>query len=252
MNPKPAIHVTHLKKQYPGILAVDDISFQVHYGEILGLLGPNGAGKTTTLSILAGMMKSSSGEIEICGESHTNSNSLFKQKIGFLSNDTQLYERLSVLENLLFFGTLQSVPQSELKQRCDQLITHLEMESFAHQKIGTLSAGQKQRANIARAIVHDPEVLIFDEVTASLDILSSQFIIGMIRESKTQGKAIIFSTHIMSEAEYLCDRIALIYQGKIIREGTKQSLIEHQNSDNLTEAFLKEIEEFKKEGQQNE
>jgi sodium transport system ATP-binding protein len=244
-----AIEVQHLKKQYPGVLAVNDISFQVRYGEILGLLGPNGAGKTTTLSILAGMMKSSSGKVEICQQDLAQRETHFKQKIGFLSNDTQLYERLTVMENLHFFGALQSMPKAHLKQRSEELVSHLEMTNFAHQKVGTLSAGQKQRANIARAIVHDPEVLIFDEVTASLDILSSQFIIGMIREAKTQGKAIIFSTHIMSEAEYLCDRIALIYKGKIIREGTKAELIETQNSDNLTEAFLKEIEFFQEGGQ---
>lgn len=244
MNQQTAIKVQHLKKQYPGVLAVNDISFTVQYGEILGLLGPNGAGKTTTLSILAGMMKSSSGRVEICQENLAHPNSNFKNKIGFLSNDTQLYERLSVSENLRFFGALQSMPRQQLMQRTEELISHLEMSSFAHQKVGTLSAGQKQRANIARAIVHDPKVLIFDEVTASLDILSSQFIIGMIREAKSRGKAIIFSTHIMSEAEYLCDRIALIFKGKIIREGTKQDLIAHHQSDNLTEAFLKEIDTF--------
>ena len=188
------------------------------------------------------MMKSSSGKVRICGEDLSKSGSLFKQKIGFLSNDTQLYERLSVLENLRFFGALQSMPKNGLQQRCDQLISHLEMNSFAHQKVGTLSAGQKQRANIARAIVHDPDVLIFDEVTASLDILSSQFIIGMIREAKTQGKAVIFSTHIMREAERLCDRIAIMHRGDILAEGSLSELLEIHGEDTKPDRRSKSLQ----------
>jgi sodium transport system ATP-binding protein len=232
------IEVIDLSKEYPGVTAVGGISLTVEKGSIVGLLGPNGAGKTTTLRMLAGILRPSGGTISICGFNIDNDLTEIKKRIGFLSGDTQLYERLTVKEVLRFFGQLHQIPTERLELRIDRLVDDFGMADFADRRIGTLSTGQKQRANIARTIVHDPNVLILDEITASLDIVSSQFVIETLKELKRIGKAILFSTHIMSEAEYLCDQISLIYGGRIIDRGTLRELTTRRGCDNLTAAFL--------------
>jgi sodium transport system ATP-binding protein len=237
---EPGIVATGLVKEYPGVRAVQGIDLYVPRGSIIGLLGPNGAGKTTTLRMLAGIMKPTAGDIRICGIDILHSVAA-KGKIGFLSGDTQLYERLTVREILRFFGRLHRMPADQLETRIDQLVSDMEMSSYADRRVGTLSSGQGQRANIARTMIHDPEVLILDEATASLDIISCQFIIETLKRLRSAGKAILFSTHIMSEAEYLCDRISLIHGGRVIDAGTNAELLERNQAANLTEAFLARI-----------
>jgi sodium transport system ATP-binding protein len=240
---KPSMLEAHnLVKRFGKVIALDGVSLEVGAGEVVGLLGPNGAGKTTTLRILAGILTPSEGKV-LVGELDNRAYPLeTKMKIGFLSGDTQLYQRLNPREVLFYFGRLYGVEESRLRQRVESLIDQLEMGSFASRRCGTLSSGQKQRANIARAFLHEPPVLILDEPTASLDVISGQFIVEAIRRQRSAGRAILFSTHIMGEAEYLCDRIYLLHEGKIVDRGSLKELLDHSGCENLTDAFLYRIQ----------
>lgn len=239
---RAGIEAHALCKEYHGHRAVSDVDLCVPMGKIVGLLGPNGAGKTTTLRMLAGILRPTSGEIRIRGHELSAEPLAVKRSIGFLSGDTQLYERLTVREVLRFFGKLHELPADELEARIETLVNQFAMTEFADRRIGNLSAGQTQRANIARTLVHNPDVLILDEATASLDIISSQFIMQSLTHLRSAGKALLFSTHIMSEAEYLCDEISLIHQGRVIACGTKSDILEQGKADNLTDAFLRLID----------
>ena len=232
-----------LVKQFDGVTAVNGVTFSVGTGEVVGLLGPNGAGKTTTLRMLAGILTPTSGRVLVSGNDLHAQTLVAKQRIGFLSGDTQLYQRLSPREVLRYFGRLYLIPEAQLGRRIEELVAELEMQTFADRPCRTLSSGQKQRANIARAFLHNPEVLILDEPTAALDVVSGQFIFDAIRRKRAQGHAILFSTHIMGEAEYLCDRILLIHEGRITDSGTLKELLAHSGCANLTDAFLNRMRE---------
>jgi sodium transport system ATP-binding protein len=232
-----------LHKSFGPVRAVTDITFHVRPGEVVGLLGPNGAGKTTVLRMLSGILTPDAGQVLACGFDMKSDPLNAKRHIGFLSGDTQLYQRLSPREVLLYFGELYEIPKPQLHTRAAELIADLDMSSFSDRPCDTLSAGQKQRANIARAFLHDPQILILDEPTNALDILSGRFIVNAIRQQRDRGKTILFSTHIMSEAEYLCDRIVMIHQGRRAEEGTQSEIIERQQAGNLTDAFLRAIGE---------
>jgi sodium transport system ATP-binding protein len=207
----------------------------------MGLLGPNGAGKTTILRMIAGILTPDSGQVFIDGIDIARDPLTAKQKIGFHSGDTQLYQRLNPREALTYFGRLYGMTEERIADRVEQLIHQLEMESFAGRPCSTLSAGQKQRAKIARAFLHEPELLILDEPTNALDIVSGQFIVEAIRREKAAGRAVLFSTHIMGEAEYLCDRVALLHKGELVDQGTLPELLDRSGCQNLTDAFLKGI-----------
>jgi sodium transport system ATP-binding protein len=242
MQGAPTLEAVGLVKRFDRVIAVDGVSLTVAPGEVLGLLGPNGAGKTTTLRMLAGILPPTEGTVKIAGIDVAVDPLPAKQKIGFLSGDTQLYQRLTPREVLAYFGRLYSMDEGTLARRIDELVRDLEMTSFASRPCATLSAGQKQRANIARAFLHDPDLLILDEPTTALDVLSGRFIVESIRKKRADGKAILFSTHIMSEAEYLCDRIALLHQGRAVDTGTLGELLERSATRNLTDAFLHHAE----------
>lgn len=220
---------------------VRGVSLAIQAGEVVGLLGPNGAGKTTILRMLAGILSPTSGRVLLNGQDAHEHPLVARRRIGFLSGDTQLYRRLTPREVLLYFGRLYEIPEERLARRVDQLIVELEITSFANQQCGSLSAGQKQRANIARAFVHEPDLLILDEPTTALDVISGQFIVETIRRERAAGRAILFSTHIMSEAEYLCDRILLLHEGRIIDAGTLPELLARTGVRNLTDAFLHHV-----------
>jgi sodium transport system ATP-binding protein len=229
-----------LSRSFGSVRAVRDVSFEVHSGEVVGLLGPNGAGKTTMLRMIAGVVSPDAGQILLNGVDISSDPIAAKRQIGFLSGDTQLYQRLSPRECLEYFGRLYGMEQARLKRRVDELISRLRMESFAERRCSTLSSGQKQRANIARAFLHEPGLLILDEPTSALDVVSGHFIVESIREEKHAGRAVIFSTHIMSEAEYLCDRIVLLHEGKVVDQGSLPELLERSGCANLTDTFLKQ------------
>ena len=231
----------NLSKDFPGVHAVRDVSFAVGGGEVVGLLGPNGAGKTTTLRMLAGILTPDRGRVLVEGIDLLRDPLEAKRHLGFLSGDTQLYKRLSTREVLEYFGRLFGMAPADLAGRIEQLVARLDMTSFADRPCGTLSSGQKQRANVARAFLHQPRVLILDEPTTALDVISGQFIVESIREERAAGRAVLFSTHIMSEAEYLCDRILLIHEGRLVDAGTLEELLAHTGQSNLTDAFLSHV-----------
>jgi sodium transport system ATP-binding protein len=237
----PVLEARGLTKHFGTVRAAEEISLTVHAGEVVGLLGPNGAGKTTILRMIAGVLEPDQGDVLLSGV-HVHEKPLeAKPRIGFHSGDTQLYQRLTAREALEYFGRLYGMEEDRLRRRIDQLTSELEMGGFADRPCSTYSAGQKQRANIARAFLHEPELLILDEPTTALDVVSGQFIVEAIRQEKARGVAVLFSTHIMGEAEYLCDRIALLHEGRLVDEGTLAELVERSGCANLTDAFLKRI-----------
>ncbi len=233
-----ALSAQGLVRRFGDLTAVSDVSIELHSGEVVGLLGPNGAGKTTILRMLAGILAPNEGSVTIMGIDTQTDPLAARRQIGFLSGDTQLYQRLDPREVLDYFGRLYSMPAARRRERIEQLIGELDMASFANRPCGQLSSGQKQRANIARAFLHQPSVLILDEPTNALDVLTGRFIIQAIRREKAAGRAILFSTHMMGEAEYLCDRILLLHKGEIVGGGTMAAILEQTGCGNLTDAFL--------------
>jgi sodium transport system ATP-binding protein len=227
-----------LVKRFGGLTAVDEVSFAVNPGEIVGLLGPNGAGKTTTLRMVAGILEPDAGEVRLGDVDVIRQRIAAKRRIGFLSGDTRLYQRLSSREMLWYFGRLHAMGEEAITRRVGHLARELEMEEFLDRPCGSLSSGQKQRANIARAFLHEPDLLILDEPTTALDVISGQFIVQAIRRERGAGRTILFSTHVMGEAEYLCDRIVLLHRGRIIDAGTLPELLSRSGCLNLTDTFL--------------
>ena len=233
-----ALAATGLVKQFETVTAVDGVSVEVRPGEIVGLLGPNGAGKTTVLRMLAGILTPTAGRVSINGLDLHAEPLIAKRRIGFLSGDTQLYPRLTPREVLRYFGRLYGLANGALSQRIEQLVGELEMESFAGRPCRTLSTGQKQRASLARAFLHQPDVLMLDEPTAALDVVSGQFITEAICRERAAGRAVLFSTHSMSEAECLCDRILLLHAGRVVEQGTLVEILARADCANLTDAFI--------------
>lgn len=217
---------------------LENVSFASKQGEIVGLLGPNGAGKTTLLRILSTALKPSSGTALVNGADIATNPLAVRHQIGFLSGNTGLYGRLTPKEILTYYGKLHGVEKNELERRLDDLFTSLEIGDYAHRKADSLSTGMKQKVNIARTLVHDPKVIIFDEPTTGLDVFASQTILAFIERCKQQGKSVIFSTHHMHEVERLCDRIVMIYQGKLRFEGSIEEMKAQSGQQHLDEAFL--------------
>ncbi|MCU0248925.1 MAG: ABC transporter ATP-binding protein [Vicinamibacterales bacterium] len=234
----PTLAAEGLVKRFGPVAAVDGVGLTVSAGEVVGLLGPNGAGKTTTLRMLAGILTPDAGGVRIGGLDIHDRPLDAKRRLGFLSGDTQLYQRLTTREVLRYFGRLYGMADPLIEARTARLVEELEMGEFANRPCGTLSSGQKQRANIARAFLHGPDLLILDEPTVALDVISGQFIVESIRRERDAGRAVLFSTHVMSEAEYLCDRILLLHRGRIIDEGVLDDLLARSGCRNLTDAFL--------------
>jgi len=234
---------TFKDKKRGQVRAVDDISFTCSDGEVFGLLGPNGAGKTTTLRMLSTAIKPSSGSALIDSCDVASDAERVRQRIGFLSGNTGLYGRLTAREMVTYFGELYQMKKSDIKSRIDDLFTLLEMNDFADARNDKLSTGMKQKVSIARSVLHDPPVMVFDEPTSGLDVMSSRTIVKFIRQCRDNGKCVIFSTHIMSEATRLCDKIAIIHKGKIYFEGTVPEIIEKTGESNLEDAFIKIVGE---------
>lgn len=227
------------KKTSEDFYAVNNVSITANSGEILGILGPNGAGKTTLLRMMGCLMDPTSGNVSIYkeGDELVTDSVEMKRMIGYLSANTKLYHRFTIREMLGIIAEIYGVSKEEIPARIDEVCNILNLESFIDNKIERLSTGQTQRANIARCLVHRPEIYIFDEPTLGLDIISSESIIEFMKEEKKKGKTILYSTHYMEEAQYLCDKIVLMHNGRIIGSGTPKSLMEETNTDNLRETF---------------
>lgn|SRR5690349_13876438 len=218
--------------------ALDHVSFSVRRGEIFGILGPNGAGKTTMLRLLATVLAPSEGTADVGGYDIVRNPEKVRKQIGFLSGDMGLYARLTPREILRFFAKLNGMGGRALTTRIEQIVDQLEMGKFADTKIDRLSTGMKQKAAIARTVVHDPPILILDEPTYGLDVPTSRLIENFILEARNAGKCILFSTHVMEEAEYLCDRIAVVHMGRVRIVGTIDELRAHTGKRRLREIFL--------------
>jgi sodium transport system ATP-binding protein len=223
------------------IKAVDNISFTCRPGEIYGLLGANGAGKTTTLRMLATILEPSDGTAIICGYDVIDQPEKVRSNVGFLSTATALYPRLSSQEMVEYFGRLNGLGEPMLKKRIDEIFNRLDMNGFRDRRCDKLSTGMKQKTSIARTLVHDPPVMIFDEPTNGLDIMTARTITAFIRECRDRGKTVIFSTHIMSEVEKLCDVIGIIQSGKLLAEGTLAQLRADYAENDLEEIFVKVV-----------
>jgi len=217
---------------------VDHISFEVRDGEIFGLLGPNGAGKTTTLRMLATLLKPASGRAVLGGHDVVGEPAAVRRQIGFLSGDMGLYHRLTPREILRFFGRLNGLDNQRLTVRVEQMIAVLGMHDFMDTKIDRLSGGMRQRAAVARTLLHDPPILILDEPTSGLDVPTARVIEDFILEARHSGKCILYSTHVMEEAEFLCDRIAVIDKGRIRITGSMSELKAAAGGKRLREIFL--------------
>ena len=214
-----AVAVERLEKTLGKNRVLRGISFQAQPGEIFGLLGPNGAGKTTTLRLISTLISPDSGTVEVLGFDTRKAPEEVRRRIGVVTADIGVYPRLSARENITYFAQLSEVPDSELKRRVDAVIERLDIHSFANQRAESLSSGQKQKLAIARAIVHDPSVLMFDEPTSNLDVLASREVREFMVESKERGKCVIFSTHVLHDAERLCDRITILHEGQVVASG---------------------------------
>lgn len=225
----PIVDVRQLTKIFPDhqggeIRAVSEVSFACAAGEVYGLLGLNGAGKTTTLRMLSTVLSPTAGTAELAGHDIRNDPREVRQAIGFLSGTTGLYRRLTARETLRFFGEFHGLKGARLEDRVRAVLAAFGVEQYADTRCEKLSTGMKQKVNIARAVVHDPPILILDEPTAGLDVLAATTTLDFVKQCRRDGKCVIYSTHIMSEAEKLCDRIGIIHQGTLRAEGTLDEL----------------------------
>ena len=240
------IEVCNLSKRFQDkkrgeIRAVDNITFRCQPGQIYGLLGANGAGKTTTLRMLATILEPTDGTALVCGHDIVEQPEKVRANVGFLSTATALYPRLTAKEMVLYFGRLNGLDNPILTKRVDAIFDRLDMNGFRDRRCDKLSTGMKQKTSIARTLVHDPPVMIFDEPTLGLDIMTARTITAFIRECRDLGKTVVFSTHIMSEVEKLCDVIGIIQEGKLLAEGTLRQLRDKYQEQDLEEIFVKVV-----------
>ena len=236
-----AVAVERLEKTLGSNKVLRGISFDAQAGQIFGLLGPNGAGKTTTLRIICTLLAPDSGSVAVLGFDTRKAPEEVRRRIGVVTADIGVYPRLSARENIEYFARLSGLVGGELARRTDGVIERLDMGSFSKQRAESLSSGQKQKVAIARAIVHDPEVLMFDEPTSNLDVLASKEVREFMVEAKGRGKCVIFSTHVMHDAERLCDRMTILHQGQVVASGTTAEVKGDRRD--LEDAFLEIVGE---------
>jgi sodium transport system ATP-binding protein len=222
--------------------AVAGISFECRPGRIFSLLGPNGAGKTTTLRMISTMLKPTSGSIEVDGFDAVREPQAVRKRLGFLTGSTKLYHRLTATELVRYYADLHGIARDTFTKRKDEIFERLDMHDFAGQRIGKLSTGQKQKVSIARTVIHDPSVMVFDEATAGLDVVASRSIVELIRDAKEQGKTVLFSTHRMGEVSQLSDDLAIIHKGELLYNGTYEEFTAQMRADSLEDEFIRVVE----------
>lgn len=236
---KELLEVKELSKQFKKVKAVDNISFSIKEGEIVGLLGENGAGKTTTLRMLATMLKPTGGNAKINGYDLMKEPDKVRSQIGILfGGEVGLYDRLTARENIKYFAELNNMNAKESNDSIQRLVDLLDMNEYIDRRVGGFSRGMKQKVAIARSIVHDPNIILFDEPTMGLDVTSSKIVQDFILSCKEGNKGIIFSSHSMQEVEKLCQRIIIIHKGHIIEDGTVEGLKTKYNDD-LENVFMR-------------
>ena len=237
------IHVRQLTKSYKDgndgeFVALGGISFDSMPGQVFGLLGPNGAGKSTALRILSTILKPTSGTAIINGIDVVQFPEQIRRQIGFVSVNTAIYDRMTAWEMVHLFGRLNGIPDEKLLSRMENLFDRFQMQDFRGILGSKLSTGMRQKVSIARALIHDPPVLIFDEATSGLDIVAAREVFRTIERLRDQGKCIIYSSHIMSEVERLCDQIAILHRGRILLQGPLDRLLSQFGDQNLEEIFF--------------
>jgi len=237
-NRKKAKSQLDLREEGHWFNAVRDVSFSCKAGEVLGLLGPNGAGKTTSLRMLSTALQPTSGQIIINGQDVVADPLIMRKRIGFLSGTTSLYHRLTVRENVQYFAQLHGMSPENVEQEITRIFELLDIGKFADKKADSLSTGMKQRANIARSVIHSPEVIVLDEPTTGLDVISAKTILDFIASYKEQKIPVIFSTHHLHEVEKLCSRVVLIDEGETRFSGTLDSFRQLSDTGNLYDVFV--------------
>jgi sodium transport system ATP-binding protein len=240
------IHVRELTKHYSdwrqgSVVALAGISFDALPGQIFGLLGPNGAGKTTALRILSTVLRPTSGTATVNGHDVVRQPEEVRRQIGFVATSTAVYDRMTAWELVEWFGRLHGLEAGVLRERMERIFERLQMQEIRDVLCGKMSTGMQQKVSIARALVHDPPVLIFDEATSGLDVPVARALLDTVAELRDQGKCMVFSTHIMREAERLCDRIAIVREGRLVAEGTLEELRRTYGEHDLEELFFQLI-----------
>jgi ABC-2 type transport system ATP-binding protein len=232
------IETVDLTKQFNSFTAVDHVNLTVNKGEIYGFLGPNGAGKTTAIRMLCTLLTPSSGSAKVAGYDIVRQADGVRKKIGLVSEKLIMYPRLTGAENLMFFGSLYEINRNSLRKRVDELLDMVQLTPFKDKPVGGYSSGMRQRLNVIRALLHDPEIIFLDEPTTALDPQSTRFVRDLVKELKEMGHTIVLTTHIMEEADELSDRVSIIDHGKIIATATPQELKSKYNAENLLDVFL--------------
>jgi len=223
------------------ITAVNDVSFTCRPGQIYGLLGANGAGKTTTLRLLATLLQPTSGSARLAGFDAATEANQVRAHVGFLAASTALYGRLTAREMITYFGRLNGLADSTIKERLNRLAAELDMRDFLDRRCDKFSTGMKQKTSIARTLIHDPAVMIFDEPTLGLDVMTARSIVKFVRDCRNRGKTVIYSTHVMSEVEKICDVIGIIHDGRLVTEGTLAELRQRFGETDMEEIFVKAV-----------
>lgn len=232
---------TFKDKKRGEIRAAEKVSFRVEPGRIYGLLGANGAGKTTTLRMLATLLRPTSGSATVAGFDVGREPEQVRANVGFLAASTALYGRLTARETIAYFGRLNGLSDAEIRARTKRIAEELEMHEFLDRRCEKFSTGMKQKTSIARTLIHDPAVMVFDEPTLGLDVMAARTIVAFVRECRNRGKTVIYSTHIMSEVEKLCDRVGIIHGGRLLAEGSVAELRERYGERDLEEVFVKVV-----------
>jgi ABC-2 type transport system ATP-binding protein len=227
-----------LTRKFKDFTAVDHVNLQVEKGTVFGFLGPNGAGKSTTIRMLCTLLTPSSGTAMVAGFDLIREPAEVRRKIGLVSEKLILYPRLTAAENLMFFGRMYGMEKSHLRKRIDELLGLVQLTPFRDKLVGGFSSGMRQRVNIMRGLLHDPEILFLDEPTTALDPQSTRFVRDLVKDLRAHGRTIVLTTHIMEEADELSDQIEIIDHGKIIGSGTPEALKDRFNADNMLDVFL--------------
>jgi sodium transport system ATP-binding protein len=230
-------------KKHGEVKAVNGVTLRCEPGEIYGLLGANGAGKTTTLRMLATLLRPTSGTAIVAGHNVLSDAQSVRSRVGFLSTATALYGRLTPREMVEYFGRLNGMDGELLRHAIDEIFSLLKIDEFGDRRCDKLSTGMKQKVSVARTLIHDPPVMIFDEPTAGLDVMTARAILEFVRTCRSRGKTVIFSTHIMNEAVKLCDRIGIIHNGSLLAEGTLKELQQRYGEPDLEEIFTQVVGE---------
>jgi sodium transport system ATP-binding protein len=243
-----AVRVQQLRKDFYDeargeVHAVDGLDFECHAGEVFGLLGANGAGKTTTLRILSTVIRPTSGSASVMGHDVLREPEAVRRSLGFYSASTALYPRLTGRETLKFFARVNRYPESRVEDRVDELVERFGIGEYQDTRVEKLSSGMKQKVSMARTVAHDPPVLIFDEPTVGLDVMNALEMVRVVRELRDEGKTILFSSHIMSEVEKLCDRIGIIHRGRLLALGTLEELRDRTGKHYLEDVFVQFVTE---------